>query len=286
MAEMARAIGRCAEAENYDQLRAQVAARFAQDYLNGDGTLKVETQTADVLALAFGLLPDPLVKSAAQQLADRIAKKGYRMATGFLGTKSLLPVLSANGHHDLACRLFQSRKFPSWGYEVSNGANSVWERWDSFTQEHGFNGLSGDQNAAMNSFSHYSFGAVTEWMFRSLAGIDTDGPGFKQVIIRPGPPTPGSNPDHPPINWVKASYGSPRGKIVSEWKRGSDHFELTVIVPANTSATVYLPAKSAEGLTEGGKGLARTSGVRFLRQEGDRALLAGESGSYQFGSRL
>jgi len=100
--------------------------------------------------------------------------------------------------------LFQSRQFPSWGYEMINGATTVWERWDSFTKEHGFNGLNGNQNASMNSFSHYSFGAVMEWAFRDLAGIDTEGPGFRQIVIRPNPSTPRSNPDLEPIRWVKA----------------------------------------------------------------------------------
>jgi alpha-L-rhamnosidase len=191
-------------------------------------------------------------------------------------------VLSAHGQHDLAVRLFQSRKFPSWGYEVEQGANSVWERWDSFTKEHGFNGASGNQNAAMNSFSHYSFGAVTEWMFRDLAGIDTDGPGFRRIVIRPGPPSPGSNPDVPPVSWARARYDSPHGRIVSDWKRDGDRLLLNVTIPANTTATLLLPAKSAEAVTEGNQPLAQAAGVKFLRLEKGRAVLEVGSGEYRF----
>ena len=167
-----------------------------------------------------------------------------------------------------------------------NGATSVWERWDSFTREHGFNGAGGNQNASMNSFSHYSFGAVMEWAFRDLAGIDTDGPGFQRILIRPGPPAPGSNPDVKPIDRVKAEYGSVHGKILSDWRREADRFELDLVIAANTTATVFLPAKDPAGITENGKPLEKAEGVKFVRMETDRAVLAVESGSYRFTAPL
>ena len=286
MSEMARAIGRAQEAEDYAKLSTSIATQFVSDYLNADGTLKVNTQTAHVLALEFGLVPASARKGVAQQLAARIAKNEFRMATGFLGTKPLLPVLSSQDQHDLACRLFQSRRFPSWGYEVVNGATTVWERWDSYTKEHGFNGASGNQNASMNSFSHYSFGAVMEWGFRTLAGIDTDGPGYRRIIIRPSLPTPGSNSENEPIHWVKAHYDSIHGRIVSNWRRSKESFELETTIPANTTATVYVPALGEAQITESGKPLAKARGVKFLRMEDNRAVLAVESGNYKFVSRL
>ncbi|MCY2991476.1 MAG: family 78 glycoside hydrolase catalytic domain [Planctomycetota bacterium] len=282
MADMADAIGRSADAEAYRKLFADIRAVVQQDYVRPGGTLTVDTQTAYVLALWIGLLPDDLQASAAARLAEKIAKNEYRMATGFLGTKPLLPVLTANGHHDLAVRLYQSRKFPSWGYEVINGATSVWERWDSYTKADGF----GRHNAGMNSFSHYSFGAVTEWMFRDLAGIDTDGPGFQRLLIRPGPPTSGSNPDQQPVDWVQAEYTGLHGRIVSHWKRDGARFDLHVVIPANTTATVLLPTKAADGIQEGGRPLGEVSGVKFLRMEGARAVLAAESGTFDFLSDL
>ncbi len=286
MSQMARAIGRASEAEGFAKLSANIAAQFTKDYVNDNGTLKVNTQTAHVLALEFALVPEPARKDLAARLADRIAKNDFRMATGFLGTKPLLPVLSANGHHDLAVRLFQSRRFPSWGYEVINGATTVWERWDSYTKEHGFNGAGGNQNASMNSFSHYAFGAVMEWGFRTLAGIDTDGPGYKRIIIQPSPPTPASNPENEPIHWVRSHYDSIHGRIASHWRRTTDGFELEVKIPPNTTATVFLPAVSADRITESGKPLVKARGVKFLRLEGNFAVLAVESGAYRFVSGL
>lgn len=282
MADMAGAIGRADDAQKYARLLGDIKATFNAAYVKPDGTVKVETQTAYVLALSFNLLPDNLISPAADHLAGMIERNGFRMATGFLGTKPLLPVLSATGHHDLAVRLFQSRKFPSWGYEVENGATTVWERWDSYTREDAF----GKHNAAMNSFSHYAFGAVCEWMFRDLAGIDTDGEGFHQIRIRPRPPQPGSNPDNKPIDWVRASYDGPTGKIASAWKREGDRFELDVTIPANTTATVLLPAASADAITESGKPVRAAACVQIGEPSGGRVSLKIGSGRYQFVSAL
>ncbi|MBI5387212.1 MAG: family 78 glycoside hydrolase catalytic domain [Verrucomicrobia bacterium] len=281
MSQMARAIGRKSETEDYFQLMVRLTRQFHDDYAINEAAsrLKVNTQTAYVLALNFGLTPGLNYPERAKRLAEMIVAKDHRMATGFLGTKGLLPSLSVHGQHDLACRLFQSRKFPSWGYEVEQGATSVWERWDSFTKEHGFNGSGGNQNASMNSFSHYAFGAVMEWGYRYLAGIDTDGVGFKRIFIKPGPPTPGSNPDVKPIDWVKAEYGSIHGQIVSHWRRDGNRFELNVTIPANTTATVFLPAKNAASITESGQSLDRVAGVKYLRQEKDMDSYAPHAGT-------
>ena len=280
MAEMAAAIDRPEEAQAYEQRFRAIRDVFQRDYVKPDGTLTIDSQTAYVLALSFGLIPEELMEKASGRLAEKIAANDYRMTTGFLGTKPLLPTLSATGHHDLAVRLFQSRKFPSWGYEVINGATTVWERWDSYTKEDGF----GRHNAAMNSFSHYAFGAVTEWMFDDLAGIDTDGPGFRRITIRPGPPTADSNPDQEPIDWVKAQYNSVRGKIVSDWQREGDQFKLHVVIPPGTTATVYLPARSVDTISEGDRPVSESEGVTVLGMEGDRVILTIGSGSYEFKS--
>jgi len=174
----------------------------------------------------------------------------------------------------------QSHEFPSWGYEIEQGATTIWERWDSFTKEEGF----GRHNAAMNSFAHYAFGAVCEWMFRTLAGIASDGPGYSKITIRPSPPRPGSNAQHKPIDWVKASYDSIRGRIASEWRVDRKRFVLKVQIPANTTATVYVPAVDVARVTESGKPLNQADGVRLLRMEGDRAVVAIGSGRYEFAS--
>ena len=282
MAEMARATGRDEAAAGYEQLFSKIKRAFVKKYVRSDGTLNVDTQTAYALALFADLIPKELRGAAGQKLTDKIAANGHRMATGFLGTRPLLPVLSSVGQHDLAVRLLQSREFPSWGYEIEQGATTIWERWDSYTKEDGF----GRHNAAMNSFSHYAFGAVCEWMFSQLAGIDAAGPGYQQIFIRPSPPSPGSNPDHEPISWVKARYDSIRGPIAVSWRREAGHFDLTVTIPANTTAKVVLPATDSAALTESGKPLTDTSDARLTGAGDGKAIVSLGSGTYRFRSPL
>jgi len=282
MAEMADAIGRPIEAANYRARRAKIQAAFTKAYRKSDGTLTIDTQSAYVLALWFGLIPPNDTPAATAALVARIAQNDHRMATGFLGTRALLPALSGAGQHDLATRLFQSRKFPSWGYEVSNGANTVWERWDSFTAEHGFNGSAGNQNAAMNSFSHYAFGAVMEWAYRDLAGIDTIGAGYRQILIRPRVPTAGSNPDQKPIDAVNAHYDSIHGRIASAWQREAGKFVLEVTIPANTTARIVLPAATAERTSESGVALAPGNGIRSVAVAGQDLAVEVGAGRYRF----
>jgi alpha-L-rhamnosidase len=282
MAEMAEALGKKVEAAGYRARRARIAAAFAKAYVKEDGTLKVDTQTAYVLALWTSLLPAKQAGAAAARLTEKIAQNGFRMTTGFLGTRALLPALSANGQHDLAVRLFQNRVFPSWGYEVLNGANTVWERWDSYTKEHGFDGSGGNQNASMNSFSHYAFGAVMEWAFRSLAGIDTAGAGYRRIVIWPRPPKEGSNPDNAPINWVRAHYDSIHGRIASAWKREARRFSLDVTIPPNTTARIGLPADQVAGVVESGAPLAKGGAIRAVTAADGTVWVDVAAGAYRF----
>ena len=272
MAQMADAVGKPEDARRYSDLARRIRERFREDYVNPDGSLKVDTQTAYALALAHGMVADP--RAAAERLVKMIADNDYRMTTGFLGTYPLLPVLSDSGHHDLAIRLFQSRRFPSWGYEVENGATTIWERWNSYTKDKGFFA------PAMNSFSHYAFGAVSEWMFSRLAGIRAAAPGYRRITIAPESPSPISDFEQKPIDWVYASYLSIRGTISVRWKRGGDAFTLEVTIPPNTGATVSLPARNAASVTEGGKGVKVDSFVN------GKASIAVESGTYRFRSEI
>ncbi len=282
MAIMAAALERPAEAAGYQQQFERTRAAFAANYLRPDGTLAVDTQTAYALAFQAGLLPDGRRPAAADRLAEKIRTNDTRMATGFLGTRPLLPALSEHGHHDLAVRLLQSRRFPSWGYEVENGATTIWERWDSYTREHGFEGLAGNQNASMNSFSHYAFGAVGEWMFRALAGIDAETPGFRRLLIRPGPPRPGSNPEHPALAWVRARYDSLHGPVRVHWRVAEGRFALDLTVPANVTARVELPCADPAGARESGRPLRRVRGLRVLGHAAGRLSLEVLSGTWRF----
>ena len=280
MAEMAEAIGKTDAATAYREQFQRTKQAFKDKYLRDDGSLSVDTQTAYCLALFADLIPANLRAQSGQKLAEMIRQNGNRMSTGFLGTRPLLPVLSDVGQHDLAVFLFQSRTFPSWGYEVEQGATTIWERWDSYTKEDGF----GRHNAAMNSFSHYAFGAVCEWMFRTLAGIESAAPGFQRITIRPTPPSPGSNGERTPIEWVKASHACQHGQVVSNWRVNGQDFELEVRIPPNTSATVYVPASSAEKVRESGRALAEADGIEVLRSEAGHVVLSIGSGLYRFTS--
>jgi alpha-L-rhamnosidase len=289
MSEMGQAIGKPNEAAQYRDWFTRIKAAFNAKYVKADGSLTVDTQTAYALALFMELIPAELRFKSGYLLADKL-RSGQTagnsgMTTGFLGTRPLLPVLSSIGEHDLAVNHFQSRKFPSWGYEVEQGATTIWEHWDSYTKDHGFGGVDGKQNASMNSFAHYSFGAVCEWMLGELAGIEADSPGYGQIILRPSPPSPDSHPDHHPIHWVKAHYDSIHGRIVSNWKVERGGFFYETEIPANTRATLYLPASGVDNLTEGGRSLSKLAGVRFLRMQSGRAVIALQSGNYHFISK-
>jgi alpha-L-rhamnosidase len=282
MADMAKAIGKTAEASQYQELFLNIKKAFKDKYIKPDGALAVDTQTAYVLALYADLFPESLRLQGAEQLAKKIRANDGCMATGFLGTRPIVPVLASSGQNDLAVQLLQSHKFPSWGYEVDQGATTIWERWNSYTKDKGFGG---EQNASMNSFAHYSFGAICEWLFSGLAGIDSDGPGYQRLLIRPMPPKPGSNPDQKPIDGVKAEYDSIRGRIASKWNIDNGDFELNLTVPVNTSATIYLPGGDASNVTESGHPLSQSKAVRFLRAENNRVLIEVGSGTYRFKSR-
>jgi alpha-L-rhamnosidase len=282
MSQMAAAIGKSGEASNYQVQFENIKNAFAAKYVRPDGTLSVDTETAYVLALYLNLLPENLRHAAGEILAGKIHASARQhnsgITTGFLGTSHLLPVLSSVGQNDLAVRLIQSRKFPSWGFEVEQGATTVWENWDGYTRKTGFDG------PGMNSFAHYSPGAVCEWMFSDLAGIDTDGVAYDHIIIRPTPPTPGSNPDVQPINWVQAHYDSVHGRISTAWRQSLHKFDLQVVIPPNTTAVVYIPARGLETVTESGNALTATVGVKSCRTENDRAVIEIGSGSYDFTS--
>ena len=245
MADMAEATGREAEAKEYRDQFERTKNAFAASTCNDDGSVNVNTQTAQALALFADLIPEDKRAATGKHLALMIEQNGNHMSTGFLGTRPLLPVLSSVGQHDLATFLLQSREFPSWGYEISNGATTIWERWDSYTKEDAF----GRHNAAMNSFSHYAFGAVCEWMFRTLAGIQSDGPGYKKITIRPRPPAPGSNAHTSRLIGFGHRMIRFAEKFAAIGSLKVTRFHLDVTVPANTTATVFFrPTTSAASL--------------------------------------
>lgn len=233
MAEMATAIALPERAARYRRKHAKLTANWQKLHLNEDGTLKKPNQSTYAIALFFKLVPEDLEQASADQLAQLIRANGNRMTTGFLGTRPLLPVLSAHGHHDLAGVLMQQKEYPSWGYEVENGATTIWERWNSFVKGEGVH------NPSMNSFSHYAFGAVSEWMFAELGGIDLLSPGYDVLRIAPRPTGT--------LTHCEVTTRNRHGEISSKWKIDGDLFTVNLTIPVNTTAVVTLPLLGKDG---------------------------------------
>jgi alpha-L-rhamnosidase len=228
------------------------------------------------MALRFDLLPEELRPKAAQYLEDDIKAKGWHLSTGFVGVSHLLPVLTDAGKLDTAYRLLMQDSFPSWLFSVKHGATTIWERWDGWTPERGF------QDPDMNSFNHYALGSCGQWLFDTVAGIGIDAqqPGFRHILIHPRPASgyPGGG-----LTWARASYRSIRGLITSGWRlEADDTLALDVTIPPGTTATVALPAGDPESLMESGKPVKAAAGVRVLRREGPCPVLEIGSGRYQF----
>ena len=206
VAKAARILGQVDVADKYDRLFADIKAAFNQRYVAADGQIKGHTQCCYILALKFDLLPPELRAKAAQFLEDDIKAKGFHLSTGFVGVSYLLPVLTDSGKLDTAYKLLLQDTFPSWLFSVKQGATTIWERWDGWTPEKGF------QSPSMNSFNHYSLGSCGEWLFEYVAGIcpDPEHPGFKHSIIRPHPPGSATT-----LTWAEATVDSPCGVITS-----------------------------------------------------------------------
>jgi alpha-L-rhamnosidase len=267
-AQAAEVLGKSDDAAKYHALFDKIKTAFNRAYVAGDGRIKGDTQACYVLALAFDLLDEPKQKLAAKYLVENIESRQWHLSTGFIGTKDLMLVLAKIGRNDVAYRLLHNDTFPSWGFSIKHGATSIWERWDGWTPEKGF------QDPGMNSFAHYSFGAVYQWMVENIGGIRTNGPAYKQIVIAP---QPGGK-----LTWAKVGYDSVRGRIESHWKLDGGKLLMDVAIPANTTATVLVPAAQAADITEGGRPLDQAEGVKFVRMEDGRAVLAIGSGSYQF----
>lgn len=240
-ADAARALGKEEDAKKYVELFKQIKAAFNRAFVSEDGKIKGDTQTCYVLALAFDLLPKEMRKNAVERIVADIKAHDNHLTTGFMGTSELFTILSKHGHNDLAYKLLLNDTFPSWGFQIKHGATTIWERWDGWTPENGF------QRPGMNSFAHYPFGSVGRWMFERVAGIDSFRPGFKLIHIAPSPATG--------IAWAKASYRSVQGRIVTDWKIENGKFKLIVTVPANTKAAISFPVEKFEEIYDDGESL-------------------------------
>jgi len=266
----------------YETLYNKIKAEFQTRYVNTSGTLKQTSQTAILLALKLNMYPNENAKTnGITQLRNKIVNNGNRLSTGFVGTGTLNQTLSEVGESKTAYNLLLQRSYPSWLYSVDQGATTIWERWDTYTVTSGFNDIS------MNSFNHYSYGAVAEWMYRYMAGIDVDetNPGFKHIILQPTPDTRATFPaGQAAITNVKAKHCSYYGDVESKWTNNGDgSTTYNVNIPANTTATFYLPIKYITDIIyEGALPVEEAEGVTLVSKEEGRATYTLKSGSYTF----
>lgn len=230
MSEIAAALGNKRDSGRYAALFKKIRAAFQREFITPRGRVLGDTQTAYLLALGFDLVPQELHPAAIERLIELIRSRDWHLTTGFLGTPLLCPVLTACGRSDVAYRLLKQETYPSWLYPVLNGATTIWERWNSWTRERGF----GD--AGMNSFNHYAYGAIGEWLYSTVAGIAPAAPGFQSIRIAP---QPGGG-----LTWARAEVQTPLGLARSEWSLRGRRFELRITIPPNATAEVHLPGKS------------------------------------------
>jgi alpha-L-rhamnosidase len=266
----AKVLNKKEDEEKYIILQRKVKEAFVKEYMTPTGRLVSGTQTAYVLALNFDMLPDSLRKQAAEKLAQNIKSYDSHLTTGFLGTPYLCHVLTRFGYTDLAYELLLQETYPSWLYPVKMGATTIWERWNGIRPDSTF------EPASMNSFNHYAYGAIGDWMYRVVAGLDTydDAPGYKKIKIQPHP---GKGLTH-----AAAILQTYYGVLSSSWKTENGKFMLDMEVPANTSAAVYIPAKNAESVYESDKMLSEVKEIQLSGMEEGNVIVKVGSGKYHF----
>jgi hypothetical protein len=266
MSEAAALLGKDDDAKQFSELAEKIRAAFNEKFYDATNRrYATGSQTANAIPLVMNLC-DPTNRPAVLDAIERdIRARGNALTAGDVGYRYLLLALAEGGRSDVIFDLNNQSDKPGYGYQLKKGATSLTEAWDA--------GRSSSQN-------HFMLGQIQEWFYHDVAGIGGNpaGPGFKKIIIHPQPVGD--------LTWARAGYDSIRGKITSDWKRAGGKFTLSVTIPANTTATVFIPAASAETVTEGGKPAAQSGGVKFLRMENDRAVFEIESGAYTFGSRF
>jgi alpha-L-rhamnosidase len=268
----AKVLGKEEDAARYADLFAHICEAFVRQFVAADGQVGEGTQTSQVLALEFNLLPEALRQRAAALLAKDVRARGH-LTTGFLGTPKLLIVLSRFGYISEAYNLFTRSDYPSWLYPITRGATTIWERWDGIRPDGSF------QNPTINSFNHYAYGAVGQWMYEVVAGLKPDpaNPGYRHSVLAP---KPGGG-----LRWVTCSLETPHGRLSSEWTLEGSHFNWAIHIPANTNATVYLPGARSAQVREGDGWLEGSVGIHSIKQEEQAVVLRVESGEYRFSYR-
>jgi len=266
----AKVLKKEADIKYYENLLSQINDAFQQEFVTPSGRLSSHSQTAYTLALAFDLLKEDQKSKAVAYLVADIKARKFHLSTGFLGTPHLCHVLSQNGELEVAYKLLFQEKYPSWLYPITRGATTIWERWDGIKPDSSF------QLVKMNSFNHYAYGAIGDWMYRVVAGIELNPnePGYKSIIIQPQP--------HKDLTFAKASYASIHGLIRSEWVVKEGRFELEVEIPPNTTASIFLPNTNGNEVMEKGVLISFDRSVDASMQIDDSLVLKVGSGTYLF----
>ncbi len=264
----AQVLGKTDDVKLYSDLLSKVKKAYMDEYMTANGGLVSSTQTAYVLALNFDMLPENLRQQAADRLVKNIAKYNDHITTGFIGTPYICHVLSRYGYEDVAYKLLLQKTYPSWLYPVTVGATTIWERWDAQKPDGSF------QTSEMNSFNHYAYGAIGDWMYRVAAGLREAAAGYKEIIVQPhlGGDFTYMNAD------LKTSYGN----AASHWKSSGNQLIMEVEVPVNTTATIYIPAKSVAEISESGKPLSASKDITLSGTENGYVVVKAGSGKYVF----
>lgn len=268
VSKAAEVLGKQSDATFYADLYEKIKSVFQENYVTRSGRIASDSQTAYVLALMFNLLSDELQPKAAAHLVDDIKKRGDHLSTGFLGTPYLCHVLSDNGYTDVGYDLLLQEAYPSWLYPVKMGATTIWERWDGQKTDSTF------QDKGMNSFNHYAYGAIGDWMYRVVAGIELDAPAYKKIRIQPQP--------DPRLEYARASFDSAFGEIRSGWTLKDGKLEVNVKIPPNTQASIELPKATIDGVEANGQGVRQNAGLKNVQETDGKLLLEVGSGEYTF----
>jgi alpha-L-rhamnosidase len=270
----AAVLGKTEDVIQYRVLLGRIKDAFVKEYVTASGRLVSGTQTAYVLALQFEMLPDSLRSQAARRLVANVHDYDNHLTTGFLGTPYLCEVLTRYGYDSLAYILLLQDTYPSWLYPVKMGATTIWERWDGQKPDSSF------QTPGMNSFNHYAYGAIGDWMYRTIAGIDTyeQGAGYQKIRIWPHP---GGN-----LSYANADLETVYGKLSAHWKIQGNLFLLDVEIPVNTSADIYIPARSGDTVSENGIPLQQVKEITAGGKEGNYIILHTGSGVYHFSATV
>ena len=270
VAKTARVLGQLKDAKHYDRMAEKILKHIRKEYITPTGRLAVPTQTAHVLALHFGISEEEHIQRTVDQLVRLLEKNDYHLDTGFVGTPYLLLVLSNYGYHDVACRVFMQQDYPSWLYPITKGATTIWEHWDGIRPDGSF--WSDD----MNSYNHYAYGCVAEWMTRYAVGLDLDeeDPAYHHSVIHPR--------FVPHLTWAQASLQTSYGRVSARWQREEGMMLVQVQIPENTYASVILEQADMNTLTESGISVLACEGLRDAQAGAESVELTLGSGRYEF----